>query len=105
MAEPIRIEGVTPPGEGQGVRVLAGGTPVALFRVGGQLYAIDARCTHVGGPLDQGRVVDGPAVRCPWHGSVFSLASGGVTSGPATRPVRAYRARFEGDTLVLDPTG
>ena len=101
MTETIRIEKATLPEEGRAVRVDAHGTPVAVFREDGQLFAVDARCTHVGGPLERGRV-NGTQVTCPLHGSVFDLRTGAVIRGPATRPVTAYRARVEGETLVLE---
>lgn len=101
MTETIRIEKAALPEEGHGVRVDAHGTPVAVFREGGQLYAVDARCTHVGGPLERGRL-SGTQVTCPLHGSVFDLRTGAVLRGPATRPVTAYRAKLDGETLVLE---
>jgi nitrite reductase/ring-hydroxylating ferredoxin subunit len=101
MGETFRIEHVTLPQEGQSVRVVANGTPVAVFRVGGVLYALDARCTHVGGPLDQGKLA-GTEVTCPWHHSVFDVRDGRVLHGPATRPATQYRVESEGATLVLE---
>jgi nitrite reductase/ring-hydroxylating ferredoxin subunit len=101
MVEAIRIEKATLPAEGHGVRVMANGAPVAVFRVGGRLYALDARCSHVGGPLDKGTLA-GTQVTCPWHHSVFDLASGAVVQGPAVNPVKAYRVQVEGDALVLE---
>jgi nitrite reductase/ring-hydroxylating ferredoxin subunit len=101
MTEVIRIPHAPLPDEGKGLRLDAQGTPVALFRVDGQLLAVDARCTHVGGPLDRGHL-HGAQVTCPLHGSVFDLRTGAVIRGPATRPVVAYRTRLEQDTLVLE---
>ncbi|MCI4339537.1 MAG: Rieske (2Fe-2S) protein [Thermoplasmata archaeon] len=101
MVETFRLEKSPLPAEGQGVRVIANGVPVAVFRVGGTLYAIDARCTHVGGPLDQG-TLKGNDVTCPLHGSVFDVRNGKVVRGPATRPETAYRVRLEGETLILE---
>lgn len=63
----------------------AGGVPVLLSRHHGAVVALADRCTHRGGPLHEGEVSDG-CVTCPWHGSVFRLDDGMVTSGPATRP-------------------
>ncbi|HKV90782.1 MAG TPA: Rieske 2Fe-2S domain-containing protein [Thermoplasmata archaeon] len=100
-AGPIHLAGVKPPAEGAAIRVVAAGTPVAVFNVGGTLYAIGAVCTHVGGPLEQGHVASG-VVSCPWHGSKFELANGHVVGGPAQRPVAAFRVRAEGDGLVLE---
>lgn len=102
MAGPIRVEGVQLPAEGHGVRVMADGKPVALFRHQGQLWAVGAVCTHVGGPLDRGRLAEN-AVECPLHGSRFSLESGAVVRGPAARPVQAYRVTTEGSTVILEP--
>jgi len=101
MSETIRVENPTLPAEGRSVRVIANGAPVAIFRIGGTLYAIDARCTHVGGPLDQGSIA-GTQVTCPLHHSVFDVRDGRVLRGPATRPVVAYRVRQEGETLILE---
>jgi nitrite reductase/ring-hydroxylating ferredoxin subunit len=104
MSEPIRIEGVPLPAEGHGVRVMANGAPIALFRHEGHLYAIDAECSHVRGPLDQGKLT-GSLVVCPWHGSEFSIETGAVERGPAVRPVAAYSVTLDGSTLVLTRTG
>jgi nitrite reductase/ring-hydroxylating ferredoxin subunit len=101
MAESLRVEKATLPLEGKSVRISVDGVPVAVFRAGGALYALDARCTHVGGPLDQGRL-EGHQVSCPWHGSVFDLKDGKVVRGPAARPATAYRVRLDGEALVLE---
>ncbi|MCI4372051.1 MAG: Rieske (2Fe-2S) protein [Thermoplasmata archaeon] len=101
MTETFRLEKSALPTEGHAVRVMVNGTPVAVFRVGGELHAIDARCTHVGGPLDRG-AISGNQVTCPLHGSVFDVRDGKVIRGPAARPVTAYRARLEGETLILE---
>ena len=101
MGEVARIEGAAVPEEGHAVRVVVSGNPVAVFRVGGTFYALDARGTHVGGPLDMGRI-EGFHVTCPWHHSVFDLRDGSVVQGPAVRPVLAYRVRLDGTTLVLE---
>jgi nitrite reductase/ring-hydroxylating ferredoxin subunit len=101
VPEVVRVENAPLPADGHGVRVMAGDTPVAVFRVGGNLYGLDARCTHVGGPLDKGTVT-GTEVTCPLHHSVFDVRDGHVVRGPATRPATAYRVRLEGSTLILE---
>ena len=69
-----------------------GGVPVVLTRTGDQIVALAGRCTHRGGPLHEGELVDGCVV-CPWHGSAFA-PDGSVVSGPATRPQPAYDVRI-----------
>lgn len=101
MVETFRIEKAPLPSEGHAVRVDAGGTPVAVFRVGGDLYAINAKCTHVGGPLDKGTLA-GTQVTCPLHGSIFDVRDGKVVRGPAVSAEPSYRPRLEGDTLILE---
>ncbi len=72
-------------GEGQMKRVEAGGMPVVLARVGGRVYALAETCSHLGGPLHEGQLEDN-SVRCPWHGSRFSLEDGRVLEGPTSHP-------------------
>jgi nitrite reductase/ring-hydroxylating ferredoxin subunit/uncharacterized membrane protein len=72
--------------------VYAAGVPVLLVRHDGRIVALVDRCSHRGGPLHEGELVDG-CVKCPWHGSVFALADGSVVHGPATRPEPTFEVR------------
>jgi nitrite reductase/ring-hydroxylating ferredoxin subunit/uncharacterized membrane protein len=72
--------------------VHAAAVPVLLMRHEGRIVALVDRCTHRGGPLHEGEIVDG-CVKCPWHGSVFSLTDGAVVHGPATRPEPTFEVR------------
>lgn len=66
--------------EGQGRRVVIGDRPIALFKVAGEVYAIDHRCPHQGGPLANG-FVHHCRVTCPLHGWVFDLRTGEESDG------------------------
>lgn len=82
--------------EGKAVRVDAGGASVLLVKSGERICAIGSRCTHAGGPLEEGSVdVGARTVECPWHQSVFRLDGGSVVHGPATAPQPAYEVRVE----------
>jgi nitrite reductase/ring-hydroxylating ferredoxin subunit/uncharacterized membrane protein len=76
------------------------GVDVVLARVGGEVCAIAATCTHLGGPLAEGERRDGTVV-CPWHGSRFDLCSGEVVNGPAVYPQPAYDVRVENGKVAL----
>lgn len=71
---------------------------IALVKQGARVHAMGARCSHAGGPLDQGWVLDGTLV-CPWHGSRYDLKTGQPTSGPSTCPQPRYQVRLR-DGLV-----
>ena len=81
--------------EGRLLRAEADGVPVLLVEHRGITHALSATCTHAGGPLDEGEIVDGDAVRCPWHGSEFRLADGGVVRGPATVAQPCWEVKVE----------
>jgi nitrite reductase/ring-hydroxylating ferredoxin subunit len=66
----------------------------------GEVCAIAATCSHLGGPLDQGKR-DGDTVTCPWHGSRFDLCSGAVRGGPAVYPQPRYEARVRSDKVEI----
>ena len=87
-------------------RVDLDGTPVLLYKDGERLFAIGARCTHQGAPLDRGPVkVAGSevTVTCPAHGSVFRLTDGTVARAPATQPEPAFDVRIEDESVQLRP--
>lgn len=76
-----------------------GTEPVLLVRSGSEILAVGAVCTHYGGPLGEGRCLDG-AVVCPLHHARFDLRSGAATS-PAFQPVDCWRVERRGGTLVV----
>jgi NADPH-dependent 2,4-dienoyl-CoA reductase/sulfur reductase-like enzyme/nitrite reductase/ring-hydroxylating ferredoxin subunit len=83
--------------------VLAGhvdGEPVLLARLDDGLFAVAGACTHYGGPLAQGRVVDGE-VHCPWHHACFSLRTGAALKAPAFAALATYDVNIVGETVFV----
>jgi 3-phenylpropionate/trans-cinnamate dioxygenase ferredoxin subunit len=78
-----------------------GGMKVNVSNVGGQLFAFDDACTHMGCSLASGELT-GTTVTCACHGSQFDVTSGAVLRGPAQRPVRSVPVQINGDDLVAD---
>ena len=86
--------------DGTPTRVQLDGVPVLLLRQGEEIFAISATCTHLGGPLDEGKI-EGETVTCPWHGSVFCLRDGKALHGPATSPEPTFEVRREAGRIAL----
>jgi ferredoxin-NADP reductase/nitrite reductase/ring-hydroxylating ferredoxin subunit len=76
------------------------GKPIVLSMVGGKVYAIDAVCSHEGGPLEDG-TLEGYEVECPWHGSKFDVRTGEVKNPPADTPQVAYEVKLEDDKILV----
>ena len=81
---------------GSPVKVEAGNATILLYRASERIYGIGSRCSHAGGPLEEGKIDDGDnCVQCPWHGSVFRLDDGSVVHGPASVPQAGYDVRVQ----------
>ncbi len=78
------------------------GHTLALWYVGGQVYAIDNRCPHMGFPLDRGSVKDG-ILTCHWHHARFDLESGGTFDQWAD-DVRAFPVEIRDGEVWVDVT-
>ncbi|HJQ40942.1 MAG TPA: Rieske 2Fe-2S domain-containing protein [Thermoanaerobaculia bacterium] len=78
--------------ENKPVKVTADGVAVVLVKQGDEIFALRETCTHLGGPLSEGKI-DGDGIVCPWHGSRFCLKDGRVLDGPAVFPERVFDVR------------
>jgi nitrite reductase (NADH) small subunit len=74
---------------------------IAVFRTArDEVFALDDRCPHKGGPLSEG-IVHGGHVTCPLHGMVFDLATG-LAQGPEDARVATHAAKVEAGRVLLD---
>jgi 3-phenylpropionate/trans-cinnamate dioxygenase ferredoxin subunit len=71
-----------------------GDTPIAVYNIEGEYYAVEDTCTHDGGEL-AGGVLHGFEVECPRHGARFDLRDGAVTAPPAVMPIATFPVRVE----------
>jgi apoptosis-inducing factor 3 len=71
------------------------GEAVLVARQGEELFAIGATCTHYGGPLAKGLMVD-CTVHCPWHHARFDLRTGEAIAAPALNDVACYKIEKRG---------
>ena len=83
-----------------GVELEGEAVVVSRSEESGEVCAIAATCSHLGGPLDEGKR-DGDAVTCPWHGSRFDLCTGEVRGGPAVFPQPRYETRVRAGKVEI----
>ena len=76
------------------------GEPVLVARRGEELFAIGATCTHYGGPLAKGLMVD-CTVRCPWHHARFDLRTGEAIAAPALSDTSCWKIEKRGQHLFV----
>ena len=69
-----------------------GGQTVAVFRVGGELFAIDDACTHEDAPLGESTDIKGHIITCPYHDWRYDLRDGQCLTDP-DRPVSCFAVR------------
>jgi nitrite reductase/ring-hydroxylating ferredoxin subunit len=85
-------------GKGSSVAV-----PLAVVRRGTKVDVFVGACSHLSGPLYEGRVeqVRGDqCLVCPWHGSAFDLDSGSPRRGPAANPQEKLEVRMEAGRVM-----
>ena len=87
--------------EGKMKQVNVSGKVLMLANLGGKFYCNDDTCTHVGGPLSQGKL-DGKEVICPWHASRFDVTTGKCKGGPATKDINSYNVREKDGFVEVD---
>jgi 3-phenylpropionate/trans-cinnamate dioxygenase ferredoxin subunit len=75
-------------------------TPVAVVRIGAEVFALRDVCSHAEVALSEGEVYD-HTIECWLHGSCFDLRSGKPTNPPATQPVPTYPVKIEGDDVYV----
>jgi len=84
-------------------RVMIKDVPVLVVRYEGQVYALNEKCAHLGGPLAEGTLAE-CSVICPWHGSRFRLTDGAPLNGPTTFPAPAYEVRIHDGMIEVKPS-
>jgi nitrite reductase/ring-hydroxylating ferredoxin subunit len=78
-----------------------GGEAIALYNLEGEIYATDNICSHAFALLSDGYLGDG-TIECPLHAARFDVKTGKVLCAPATKDIRSYRTKLEGDDILVD---
>ena len=99
MAESIKVASISELSVGSSKTVEVNGKAIALFNVGGKIYALDNTCLHQGGPLGEG-LLEGEVVTCPWHMWEFNVRTGEKVGEPSLR-VATYPVQVDGDDIKV----
>jgi apoptosis-inducing factor 3 len=86
--------------EGGMIQGTVGGENAVLARRGTEFFAVGATCTHYGGSLGRGLIVN-DTLRCPLHHACFSLRTGEVLRAPAFDPIPHWRVERVGDLVFV----
>ena len=82
------------------VGLIVAGRDVALYSVGGEIYATDNLCTHGHARLCEG-FLDGHDIECPLHQGKFDVRTGQPGCAPVTEAIRTYPVKIDGDRVFL----
>jgi nitrite reductase/ring-hydroxylating ferredoxin subunit/uncharacterized membrane protein len=81
-------------------RAIYQGVPILLVRRGERILAMANTCSHFSGPLSEGKLV-GDSIVCPYHASRFALDDGRVLDGPAVHPQPCLEVRIRNGQIEV----
>jgi nitrite reductase (NADH) small subunit len=99
MAEFVKVANLSDLDVGSCKAVEAAGRSIALFNVGGTIYALDNTCLHRGGPLGEG-IIEGEVLTCPWHMWEYNVCTGEKVDSPDLK-VSTYPVQIEGNDIKV----
>ena len=104
--EPLVIGSTEDLKESQMKLLRVNGKRLVLARTAAGYTVFDDGCTHRGGSLAGGVLIDG-TVQCLWHGSQFDTATGAVQCGPAKKGIKTYdvQQKKNGEIVLVSPPG
>ena len=81
--------------------VQVAGRDLALYTVGGDVFATDNLCTHGNAKLCDG-FLEGFEIECPFHQGRFDIRTGAATLAPCTEAVKSWPVKVEGGRVFVD---
>lgn len=100
MSDWIAVGGTDMFGEEDVFGVVAKGTPIAVYRVDGEVYATHDICSHGQANLSDGWLEDGK-IECPLHQGLFDVRTGEAAGAPCKEAVATFPAKLEGDQVFV----
>jgi p-cumate 2,3-dioxygenase ferredoxin subunit len=78
------------------------GTNLAIYNVGGTIYATTDLCTHGEASLSEEGILTGKIVECPWHFGTFDVTDGKPTGMPCTVPLKTFPVKVMEDSVYVE---
>ena len=102
MEDFVRVAATKDIPPGDRILVELDGIRIAVFNLDGEYFAIEDVCTHDGGPLVEGEILEGGQVQCPRHGARFDIRTGEALSMPAFEPTPSYQVQVDGEDIYVE---
>ncbi len=102
MEDFVRVAATKDIPPGDRILVELDGIRIAVFNLDGEFFAIEDVCTHDGGPLVEGEILEGGQVQCPRHGARFDIRTGQALSMPAFEPTPSYQVQVDGEDIYVE---
>jgi nitrite reductase/ring-hydroxylating ferredoxin subunit len=84
---------------GTAMTVSVNGIDIALYNVGGKIYATSNTCLHQGGPLGEG-ILEGEVISCPWHMWEYNVCTGEKVGANSIK-LTTYPVEVEGTDIKV----
>lgn len=86
--------------DGDVLSVQSAGTPIALYKVDGELYATHGICSHEHAYLSDG-YLEGCEIECPLHQARFDIRTGEALCKPASVAIKTYQIKVIDDGVFV----
>lgn len=77
------------------------GRSVCLYKLSGEVFATDNKCTHGDADLSDGLIQDGALIECPLHEGTFDIRTGKAMSAPCDRDIRCHAVRIDDGAVFI----
>jgi naphthalene 1,2-dioxygenase system ferredoxin subunit len=86
--------------EDEPIRIYVDKDEIALFNVGGEIFATGNICTHAMASMHDG-IQEGEIIECPLHDGKFNIKTGEALCPPVTEPLPTYEVKVEDGKIFV----
>lgn len=86
--------------EDEPIRVYVDKDEIAIFNVGGEIFATGNICTHAMASMHDG-IQEGEIIECPLHDGKFNVKTGAALCPPVSEPLPTYEVKIEDGKIFV----